>query len=276
MEKSELTVQVLITTMNLEKPERFLENLNIQTAFVIGNQAKEVSNESFLFRNNLGVIATRNEKGVGNNRNVTLKYSTADICVLSDDDMRFVDNYQQIVVQMYSKIPDADVIIFNLGNMGEGRRATTRIKRVTKYNYMNYGAARISFRRKAVSYHGISFNTNFGGGCMHSAGEDSLFLGDCLEKSLSVYVVPSSIATLLDNRESTWFKGYTDKFLFDKGVFLAISNARLAKVYAIWLVLRHSEYRNGNRRAHDVYSRICEGIRYITKKEYNLIVLEKK
>lgn len=274
MDKNELTVQVLITTMNLETPKRLLEDLNIQTSFVIGNQANDITDESFVFRNNSGIIATRKEKGVGNNRNITFKYSSADICVLSDDDMRFVDNYEQVVVRMYKMLPGADVIIFNLGNMGTGGRITKKTKKLNKRNYMNYGAARITFRRQSVSYYGISFNTNFGGGCLHSAGEDSLFLGDCLDKRLSVYVVPVAIASLLDNRESTWFNGYTDKFLFDKGVFLAIASSRLAKIYALYFALRHPEYSDGDRSVYEVYSLICKGIRYITKKEYNLLEAE--
>lgn len=89
---------------------------------------------------------------------------------------------------------------------------------------MRFGAARIAFRRKSITKNGITFNLHFGGGTEYSAGEDTLFLHDCLRKGLKIVAVPDSIATLLENRESTWFKGYTDKYFLDRGaLFAAIS-----------------------------------------------------
>lgn len=263
-----MSVQVLITTMNLNDPEKLLQSLNINSSFVIGNQTDKDSMETFQFRGNDGLVVSRNEKGVGNNRNITLKYATSDICVLSDDDMRFFDDYAEVVENVFDGIKDADVVIFNLGNAGDERRQTSKIKKLNKYNYMNYGAARIAFRRKSISYYGIFFNCNFGGGTSHCAGEDVLFIGECLSKGLNVYVVPQKIAMLLDNRPSTWFNGYDDKYFFDKGVFLAIANPILAKLFALYLAIKHREYRNKGMSIFSVYKTTRKGVDYIKKKEY--------
>ena len=58
----------------------------------------------------------------------------------------------------------------------------------------------------------------FGGGAKYSAGEDSIFLKSCLDNGLKIYAVPYALAFLNDDRPSTWFNGYTDKYFFDKGV----------------------------------------------------------
>ncbi|HAZ18610.1 MAG TPA: hypothetical protein DCY75_00365, partial [Clostridiales bacterium] len=50
---------------------------------------------------------------------------------------------------------------------------------------------------------------------------DTLFLHSCLQKGLKIYAVPDSIATLSDERESTWFRGYNEKYYYDKGVLFA-------------------------------------------------------
>lgn len=263
-----MSVQVLVTTMNLNDSEKLLQSLNINSSFVIGNQTDKDSMDCVSFRGNDGLVVSRKEKGVGRNRNITLEYATSDICILSDDDMSFFDGYPETVENVFSKMKDADVIIFNLGNAGNKRKRTSKVKKLNKYNYMNYGAARIAFRRASISYHGIFFNCNFGGGTPHSAGEDVLFVGDCISKGLNVYVVPETIATLLDSRPSTWFNGYDDKYLFDKGVFLAVANPKLAKIFALYLAVKHPEYGNKCKGLLAIYKEICKGIDYIKAKKY--------
>ncbi len=261
------SIQVLAVTMNLTNPEDLCRSLNIKSSFVIGNQTKEDKRIQYTFNGFDGIVISRNDVGVGNNRNETLKYATSDICLLADDDMSFHNNYCEIVKDVFEKKTDADVIIFNIDAGGETRRQNTREKKISYSNYMNYGAARIAFRRKAISYNSITFNTNFGGGTIHSAGEDVLFISDCLKKGLKIIAVPVSIASLKENRESTWFKGYNDKYLFDKGVFLAVAHRRLSFIFALYLVVRHKEYRENSSLKHALFE-ICKGIDYIRRRKY--------
>ena len=58
-------------------------------------------------------------------------------------------------------------------------------------------------------------------------GEDSLFLHDCLKAGLSVYRTDKALGHELKG-ESTWFKGYTDKFYFDRGVLYHFLYGNLA------------------------------------------------
>ncbi|MBO4508516.1 MAG: glycosyltransferase [Spirochaetaceae bacterium] len=259
-------VQVLITTMDLDSPERLLETMNINSSFIIGNQSNKDDIRKFIWNNNEGLIITRNEKGVGANRNITLKFSSASYCILADDDMCFYDDYPSIVIKAFEKNPTADVLIFNLHEKNPVRRINKRKKRVGLFNYMNYGAARIVFRRSSVSYNGISFNYNFGGGTNHSAGEDSLFLRDCLLHGLKIVAIPETLASLSDTRESTWFNGYTDKYIFDKGVFLGVAHPKLAYLFALYFSLKHKEYSIETKSIKRTFNVMAKGINYVKRR----------
>lgn len=267
-------IETLVVTMGLTDPTELLDRMNIQSDFVIGNQSDRNENERVRYNGHEGVVLTREERGVGLNRNTVLSNADKSICVLADDDMVFRDGYVDTVVSWFDRIRKADILIFNLGDDTEpnyqGERKNKRVKRINPLNYMNYGAARIVFRRKAVSYQGIFFNTNFGGGTRHMCGEDTLFLKDCIRHGLRIYAVPDHIASIKSARESTWFHGYTREYFFDKGVFLSLASPRMASLLGLYFVMRHGEYSSSGLSRHEILKAIRSGIRYIRKREYNL------
>ena len=128
---------------------------------------------------------------------------------------------------------------------------------------MNYGAARFVFKLDPVLYHGISFNTKFGGGSEHSCGEDTLFIRDCLKAKMKIYAVPYSIAYLEEERESSWFKGFDEKYFVDKGIVLKIAHPFLCNLFAVYLLLRHKEYYTDNMTFKKAYRAIKKGFKFI-------------
>ena len=78
----------------------------------------------------------------------------------------------------------------------------------------------------------------FGGGTEFSCGEDTIFLQDCVKKGLRIYTTPVTLGTIYCG-DSTWFKGYNDKFFVDKGVLYRYSFGGMAKPYAAYHVLKH-------------------------------------
>lgn len=231
-----MNLQVLVAAMN-QKVDSLLENMNIQSSAIIGNQCDINEVCEFSYKGHQIKCLSFRERGVGLNRNNTLMRATSDICVLADDDLRFKENYAEIVEKHFNENPNCDVIIFNL----EGCDSRYIIKKKFKVgykNFMRFGAARIAFRRKSITKNGITFNLHFGGGTEYSAGEDTLFLHDCLRKGLKIVAVPDSIATLLENRESTWFKGYTDKYFLDRGALFAAISKKWAPLLCLQYAIR--------------------------------------
>lgn len=235
-------VQVLVAAMN-QNDHSLLAKLNIQSDAIVGNQCSYNSIDHFVWGENNNNITYLNldERGVGLNRNNALMRATGEFCVFADDDMTYLDGYPQIVEKYFDEHKDADVIIFNIKENNPTRYIIKKFHRVHWNNYLRYGAVRIAIRRKRVFEHGILFNLCFGGGTEHSAGEDNLFLTDCLKKGLRIYAVPEFIAMLNDDRESTWFQGYTDKYFADKGFLYSILSKRWKRLLCFQDCVRHGK-----------------------------------
>ena len=110
---------------------------------------------------------------------------------------------------------------------------------IHNFNCGRFGAVRISCKRKSILKNAICFNTMFGGGCEFSAGEDNMFLRDCLKKGLKIIAVPDYILHLKNDRESTWFHGYTDKFFFDLGASYFVLYGKFGLFFAVIQLFRH-------------------------------------
>ena len=235
-----MTVEVLVATMH-QNDFSILDKMNISTNALVGNQCDHNEVVHLTYNNRSVTFYSFSERGVGLNRNNTLMRSNADICIFADDDMIFYDDYEKTIQKAFDENPDADVLCLNIDDEPKIRPVNKGVHRVRWYNYGRYGAARIAIRREPIIKNGVFFNLSFGGGTTYSQGEDTLFLFECIQKGLHVYAVPVTIAKLIECRESTWFKGYSEKFFFDKGVYYGCLHFPLS-----WLLgLRYCiKYRN--------------------------------
>lgn len=211
-----MTVQVLVATMN-QSDHSLLERMNIASDVIVGNQCQFNSVESFKYNGNSVVFLNFAERGVGLNRNNALMRATGDICLFADDDMVYADDYVQKVKGAFKKYKNADVIVFNLEESTSTRYVIRHPQKINYLNYLRYGTARIAIKLKSIKENGIYFNQCFGGGTEHCHGEDNIFLTDCLRAGLKIYAVPITIATLTEERSSTWNSGFNEKYLKDQG-----------------------------------------------------------
>jgi hypothetical protein len=138
--------------------------------------------------------------------------------------MVYCDDYAKVVEEAFKQIPDADVIVFNLVEDVPTRYIIKKQTKVNYLNYLRYGTARVAVKLKSVKENAIYFNQCFGGGTEHCHGEDNLFLTACLKNKLKIYAVPQYIAKLTEERQSSWNKGYDEKYIRDQGhLYKAIS-----------------------------------------------------
>lgn len=238
-------VQVLVATMNQEGHE-LLTKMNINSDAIVGNQCNRNEIEKFIYRNFSVTWLSFAERGVGLNRNNTLMRADADICMFADDDMVYVDNYVEIVTSAFKRLPDADVIIFNLIEDNIKRSVITKDTRVNYFNYLRYGTARIAVKLKSIKRNAIYFNQCFGGGTEFCHGEDNLFLTMCLKKGLKIYAVPQYIAKLTEERASSWDTGNKEKYIEDQGVLFYTISRKWWRGLCLQDAIRHRKYYGKN------------------------------
>ena len=214
-------LQVLVATMN-QQDLSLVKQMNLRCDAVIANQAgrEEVTTQATEY----GVVKmiTTATRGVGLNRNIALLASDAEFVLFADDDMIYRDDMPQSVLDAFLETPDADVLVFGIDITRDGVVTEQRHLekgRIWVWNAMRYGAVRIAVRREALLRHNITFHQCFGGGCRFSAGEDSLFLKNCLDHGLRVRAHPYVLGQCR-KESSSWFVGYNEKYFYDKGVLV--------------------------------------------------------
>ncbi len=254
-----MKIQVLVAAMN-QKDHSLIEKMNIKTDAIVGNQCDFNSVENFEINGNRITYLNFAERGVGLNRNNALMRASGDICLFADDDMVYEDDYAEVIQRAFDENPDADVIIFNLREKEIKRYVISKKEKIGYLNYLRYGTARVAVRLSSVKRHGIYFNQCFGGGMEYCHGEDNLFINACLKNGLRIVAVPEYIATLTEERESTWNKGYDEKYLRDQGVLYRVLSRHWWRLLCLQDVVRH----------HSLYKKgVLESYRYMTHLQEN-------
>lgn len=236
-----MKIQVLVATM-YQKNHTLLKKMNIKSNAIIGNQCNCNGVEKFKYNEHDIIYLNFNERGVGLNRNNALMRATGDICIFADDDMIYRDNYVEIVEKAFNENPKADVLIFNLIEKNPRRYIIKKKCKINYFNYMRYGTARIAVKLKSIKENGIYFNQCFGGGTEHCHGEDNLFLTECLNKKLNIYAIPEYIATLTEERKSTWEQVTIDKYLEDQGYLYKKISPRFYKVLCLQNAIKRRKF----------------------------------
>lgn len=234
-----MTLQVLVAAMH-QMDHSLLERMHIQSDAIIVNQCNRNEFEEFRYNESNIKFISLKERGVGLSRNNAIMRATADVCLFADEDVTYLDNYDEPILKAFADKPKADIILFNVPSKTPERPTfvITTSSRVRWYNCLRYGAVKIAVRSERLRQANIYFSLNFGGGAKYSAGEDSLFIAECLKKHLRVYTDPTVIG-YVSQLKSSWFEGYTDKYFIDKGVFYYCLSKRWAWLLCLQFALRH-------------------------------------
>jgi len=232
-------IQVLVATMH-QKDVSITEKMNIRCSAVIANQAdrEEIINQTTKY-GSVKMITTAT-RGVGLNRNIALLAAESEIVLFADDDMLYCDDLPEQVVRAFQNNPAADVIIFGVdiskdGNIVEERHLKNVRRRL--WNSLKFGTYAIAARRKSLLRENITFFQNFGGGCLFSSGEDSLFLKTCFDRGLKVYSHEYVLGTCYKDT-SSWFRGFTEKYFYDKGVLLRYLFPKISRIMVLYFGIR--------------------------------------
>lgn len=231
-------VEVLVSVMNQNMAE-LAGRMRLDSDAVIINQCDSDGCETMDFRGRKIRFFSFKERGIGRSRNAAIERADGDICLFSDEDIVYEENYAKAIEEEFALNPNADMILFNI-EVEESRRTyfITERRRVHWYNCGRYGAVSFAVRRKSLIESGVRFSLLFGGGARFSNGEDSLFLKEFMDKGYSIYTAPVTIGRETAG-ESSWFDGYNDKFFYDRGVLYHYLYGIMALPFALRFLLVH-------------------------------------
>lgn len=231
-----MKLEVLIATMHQNDFSK-LKDMNIQCDAVVVNQCDRNGKVEIFFCGHRILWIDSTERGLSKSRNMAIENATADICLLADDDIVYCDGYPHLVEDAFTKTPHADFIAFNTNmlNTDQSRIPIAQVRQAPKNKY--YGSVRLAFRRKSVLANNLRFNEAFGAGARYHSGEESLLLRQARQVGLVVYENPGYLADVYYDT-STWFRGFTEEYYFDKGAFLAAAYGNSAYFYAMYFLLQ--------------------------------------
>lgn len=233
-------IEILVSTMN-RADASFIKKMNIKSDVVVGNQTNCESVDVYNYDGNAIKMVSTKTRGLSNNRNITLSNASGKVCLLADDDLVYEDDYLETIKNSFMENPDADLIIFNLHENPITRFIIKKRMKINRLNYMRFGSVRIAFKLNSIRKKNISFDPNFGTGANVSFGEDTIFLHDCLKAHLKIIALPKTILSLTNQRESTWFRGFDDKYFNDKGKLFYRINKKAHLFLCLQDSIRHKK-----------------------------------
>ena len=229
--------EILCVTMH-QRDFSKIQEMNIHSDVVFANQAETTKFEEYLFEGHRARMITTDTRGVGINRNLGLLYAQGEICLFADDDVRYCDDVEKIVLSEFDAHPDADIMIFQFDTNSDRKvKKPQKTRKCSRFSRMPWGAVRVAFRLKELKKINIWFTTLFGGGCLFPSGEDSIWLTDVRRKGLKIYVSNKTIGTV-SFETSTWFTGYDEKYYFGKGAFYQAARPKLICLWRHYFALR--------------------------------------
>ena len=213
-----MNVVLLISCMH-QADTSIIDRTNVQSDVVIINQCDRNSIEEFDFINKIGqachakFICTT-DRGLSRSRNMAIKNTSGDLCIISDDDERFEDDYVEKILDAYKKQQDADFISFAC--IREGHNYPEIWCRMGIMRILKTSSIQITFKKESIISNNIQFDIKMGSGTGNGSGEENKFMMDCKRAGLRMYYCPSIITKLLSTN-SLWLNGFDEKYFRNRG-----------------------------------------------------------
>jgi len=143
---------------------------------------------------NVRVVNSRNF-GLSKSRNLAIKNSIKDICLIADDDVVFLHDLGDKIIDCYNHHKRVDGIIFQTLTLTGRSYRDYPLGNLSKKELSNALSIEITFRRSFLKTHKISFNELFGLGAKFSDTENVHFLNDLQHKGAKILGAKDAIVS---------------------------------------------------------------------------------
>jgi len=197
-----MNINILISTIDdgiLNVHYLFLEP-RIDVKYIISHQYtddkfKKIP-EALLERRDV-IVSQLIGKGLSRNRNNAIRVADGDIAVIADDDIRYLPDSFNIIEKVFEEDKDLDVACFKIKTLvgePEYKDYPGNAYRLEDDNHHYISSIEIAFRLNRIKEKQIYFDERFGiGAPVMMAGEESIFIYDCIENGFKVVFFPEYI-----------------------------------------------------------------------------------
>ena len=197
------------------------------------------------------------ERGLSKSRNHALGHAAGEICLLSDDDLYYKEDIEDIVIQAFEENPSADIITFQI-ETPEGKpfkNYRTEPFWHTKRTIMRVASVEMAFKRNSIEENHLRFDENFGLGAAFPTGEENIFLSDALDQKLKILFMPLPI--VIHPPESSGRD-------FDNAKLIQAKGAMFERIfglsgYGVSFLFALKKYRLSNYSLFDFYGLMTQG-----------------
>ena len=109
--KTYVKLQVLLSAMFLEGYE-YINSLQISGDCLVVNQCERESSDVIIEKTRTVKYIETTERGLSKSRNMAIRNADADVCILCDNDVEYVEDYEKLICDAFDSRPDADIIVF--------------------------------------------------------------------------------------------------------------------------------------------------------------------
>ena len=246
--------KILISTVD----DKFMKRKYIpKCEYLLINQLINKDNSDYKLSN----VFSFKEKGLSKSRNKALELCDGDIALISDDDVEYVENLQEIIIRAFEENRDADIITFQV-KIPDGKLFKENYKNF-KFTHniktiMRVSSIEIAFRINSIKEKNLQFDESFGLGTQYPTGEEAIFLYDAMRKGLKIIYLPIPIVYHPKESSGGMFKNNPILIKAKGAMFYRIFGI---KSYLISLLFACKKYKISNYSFFEFFSYMLEGIK---------------
>ena len=222
-----MTLDVLISTLGIDGINR-VANMNLPIVknvnYIVSWQLPDINEQSSsiphqLIRNDIHIFKIFS-RGISINRNNAIKQSSADICLIADDDLIYTTQQLQSVIKAFVENPDYELIAFKYSGDDNKNYPIAPFDLTEKQKGYYISEIEIAFRREVGNV--VLFNEFFGPG-LHplQACEGAIFIHQALSKGIKSLFIPITI-THHAGGISTGNRALSPGVLMAQGAYISI------------------------------------------------------
>lgn len=209
-----MEIEILMATMYKNHINDInFESKKIDNDVLLINQCDFEKDESY---EKIRMISSK-LRGSSNSRNMAFDNATGDICIIADDDVIYLDNYEMVILDAYKRYPDADIITFQIQTPDGQPFKSGYIKNEMTHTYMSIlkcASIEITFKRKSVMDKHLKLDSEFGLGSRYRVHDEIIFLKDAIDAGLKCIYIPVPIVVHPAESSGTDFN---EALLYSKG-----------------------------------------------------------